>query len=220
MARKVRADKARFTMSVPQWAPSETVVAKVRQQVANVQKCEDYAKQPEIQARAVVLTSSADSLSTTLVDLAAAKLLVAKLEAQRDQQFVAIRANHDALESAVNVVCKGQVAMIKAYGGAPAARNTYVLSTDPPMKTAISTTPTPGSVAAKCKADRDAIGYLFQLGTDPANPESWPKPELSGAARYVFADLPVGQKVYVRIAIVRRHGGQGQWSGLLEITVR
>jgi hypothetical protein len=220
MARKVKADKARFTMPIASWVPSETVVAKVKQQVANVQKCDDFANQPDIQSRVKLVSLSADDISTTLVDLAAAKQLVAKLEGQRDQQLVVLQANHDALESSVNVACKGQIAMIKAYGGTPAGRNTPAPSTDPPMKTEIAVAPTPGCIAAKCKADRDAHGYLFQIGTDPNTPDAWPNPAFSGGARHVFTDLPVGQKVYVRIAIQRRHGGLSQWSGLLEITVR
>jgi hypothetical protein len=217
---KKKADTARFTLAITGWAPSENVIAQVRQQVTNVQKCDDYSKQPEIQARTVVLNLSADDLSKTLGDLAAAKLLVAKLEAQRDQQFVSFGANHTALEGAVNVACKGQIAMIQAYGGAPATRTPLAPSTDPPISTTLRTQGVPGAVVARCKADPGAIGYLFQLGTDPSNPDSWPKPEIWPRSRFVFTNLPVGQKVYVRVAIQRRRGGLGQWSGLLEITVR
>jgi hypothetical protein len=82
------------------------------------------------------------------------------------------------------------------------------------------TTRTAGSVLAKCKAERRAIGYLFQHGSDPTNPDAWPQADLVSTSRHTVADLPLGQKVYFRIAVVRRRGGQGQWSGVMEVTVR
>lgn len=220
MAKKKKADTARFTMPVSSWIAEEAAATQVKQYVASVQACDDYAKQAEVQARAQSTLGSADAVLTTAADLGAARALVAKLEAQQAQQMVTLKACHDALEASVNVVCKGQVAIIQAYGGTPASRTPIAASTDAPSGTSLRSTATPGGIALKCKAVRGALGYLFQLGTDPKDPEAWPKPELSSGSRHVFAGLTLGQKVYGRIAVVRRRGGQGQWSGLMEITVR
>jgi len=43
---------------------------------------------------------------------------------------------------------------------------------------------------------------------------------LESKATYVATGLPVGQKVYCRIAIYRRGVGQGQWSPVMMLLVR
>jgi hypothetical protein len=77
-----------------------------------------------------------------------------------------------------------------------------------------------GTVQVKCKAERGAVCYLMQTGTDPAHPEAWPSPVITSGAKHLFPGLTVGQKAYFRIAIVRRGGVQGQWSGVMEVVVR
>jgi hypothetical protein len=43
---------------------------------------------------------------------------------------------------------------------------------------------------------------------------------VEGGSSYTISGLTIGQKLYGRIAILRRGTGQGQWSGILEVTVR
>jgi hypothetical protein len=73
---------------------------------------------------------------------------------------------------------------------------------------------------ASCKPEDGAVCYLFQHGTDPAHPETWPAPIMSPGSTFVLSNLPVGQIVCVRIAVVRRGSVQGQWSSVLQVTVR
>src|SRR6185369_11787240 len=127
-------------------------------------------------ARATATLAAADALGQTLIDLGTAKLVVATLEGQRDRQVVSLRTNQAALVGTLNVASQGKIANIKAWGGTVATRTPTPASTDPPIAPQVKTTATPGSVFAKCKADRGAVGYLFQHGSDPANPDAWPKP--------------------------------------------
>ena len=48
---------------------------------------------------------------------------------------------------------------------------------------------------------------------------AWPQPKIAGGSKLVVAGLTPGQKVYFRIAIVRRGDVVGQWSDMLEVTV-
>ncbi len=43
---------------------------------------------------------------------------------------------------------------------------------------------------------------------------------IESKAKHAMPGLTIGQKAYCRIAIVRRGTGQGQWSGVMEVTVR
>ena len=69
------------------------------------------------------------------------------------------------------------------------------------------------------KREGGVICYLVQLGTDPAHPEAWPAPVIAGGCKHTFTGLTPGQKVYLRIAIVRRGSVQGQWSVVMEVGV-
>jgi hypothetical protein len=215
-----KADNNKLTMPLGPSYRHELMVTTCKQQVTSIQKCSDYATEPDVQARTTATLADANTLGQTMVDLGAAKLLVSTLEGQRDQQTISLRTNHAALVGTLNVASKGKVANIKAWGGTVATRAVLPTSTDPPSKTQVKTTGTPGTVVAQCKAERGAIGYMFQHGLDPANPDAWPKAELVAKAKFTVAGLPIMQKTYFRIAIVRRNGGQGQWSDVIEVTVR
>ena len=82
---------------------------------------------------------------------------------------------------------------------------------------------TPDGLGAtlQCKADRRAICYHYAWGTDAANPDAWPSSAIEGGATHKIAGpLTVGQRLYFRIAIQRRKTGLGQWSGIVEVTIR
>ncbi len=88
------------------------------------------------------------------------------------------------------------------------------------MNPALKLTKTLGTVVATCKADRAAVCYLFQQGADPAHPEIWAAPVIESKARHAMPGFTIGQKAYCRISIVRRGTGQGEWSGVMDVTVR
>ncbi len=77
-----------------------------------------------------------------------------------------------------------------------------------------------GSVLASCTAERGAQGYLFQWGSNPAHPEAWASPAFSKGHTFELHDQPIGQTLYLRIAIVRRGSLQSQWTQVLQVLVR
>jgi hypothetical protein len=78
----------------------------------------------------------------------------------------------------------------------------------------------PGMVLASCDAEQSVVGYAFQMGTDAAHPENWAAQIVSRGPTYKVPNLPIGQVVYFRIAVIRRGSIQGSWSPMLEIRVR
>jgi hypothetical protein len=57
------------------------------------------------------------------------------------------------------------------------------------------------------------------MGTDPGHPELWPVPVMTRGYTYKVGNLPIGQIVYFRVAVIRRGSIQGQWSPILQIQV-
>jgi hypothetical protein len=173
-----------------------------------------------VQAAATLVLADATALDKTLGDLANALALVASLEKQRNQQVGTLKQHHDTLEAQLNIASQGQAKALTAWGAKVATRTTLVASTDPPVNAAMKTTDTAGSIVMKCKADPSAVSYAYQTGPTQANPDTWPAPVIRGESNYTLTGLTVGQKLYGRIAVVRRGTGQGQWSSILEVTVR
>jgi hypothetical protein len=90
----------------------------------------------------------------------------------------------------------------------------------PPEKAAVRNVKKHTSmVEASCAAEKSVVGYAFQMGTDPAHPESWPPQAVTKGHTYKVGNLPIGQIVYFRIAVIRRGSIQGQWSPILQIQV-
>jgi hypothetical protein len=58
------------------------------------------------------------------------------------------------------------------------------------------------------------------MGTDQAHPETWPPQVVTRGHTYKVGNLPIGQVVYLRIAVIRRGSIQSPWSPILSIQVR
>ena len=78
----------------------------------------------------------------------------------------------------------------------------------------------PGMILASCAKEQSAVSYAFQMGTDQAHPETWPAQVVSRGHTYKVGNLPIGQVVYLRIAVIRRGSIQGAWSAIMPIQVR
>jgi hypothetical protein len=217
---KPKQNEARFELKLPNGATLEVLVAVIEKQLAAVKAAPDYANQPKIQEAYTALAADAATLKTTLASIATMHATLSTLITNRSLQLFALRVDHEALQTAINVAGKGVEAYLLQYGGNIATRAAVPASTDAPLNAALKLTKTPGEVHAKCQADRKAYAYAFQFGTDPANPDAWPKPAMESKCSYIATGLPLGQKVYARIAILRRGVGQGQWSDMLAIAVR
>jgi hypothetical protein len=198
----------------------EEMVATCDKQVAAVKACPDFQTQLDVQACITNVSLRADDLRATIIAFGKAKALLASLETQIEQQGLALVRSHDVLESTVNDVCHGDAALVTKWGGTIATQKPAEPSTDAPANVRVKTTEDPGKVACRCDADERALIYLFQMGSDAANPDAWPAPAMVGGARHTVSGLTFGAKVYFRVAVVRRGTGQGAWSDIVGVTVK
>jgi hypothetical protein len=209
---------AKGTLPLDARLTPEKMVSTVNTQLANVQACADYTNQQGVEAACTTLKGSLGALVTLLTNLSNARALVSSLETQRDAQCSVVRRDHATLQGAINTASQGQVAKLEAWGATPVARSILALSTDPPLDV-VGQALGSGLWRGQCKLDPAAKCYLFQIGTDPTNPGAWAPPVVSNGCRHTFSATP-GQKVYFRLAVQRRKSGQGQWSDIIEVTVR
>jgi hypothetical protein len=197
------------------------MVTTAQQQVTTVQAYADYANQPAVQLAATATANAASALDGTLTKLSQALLTVANLKVLRGQQAVALHRCHGNLETSLNTVCAGKKDLITAWGGVIETRTAATPTTSAPLKAeARNLKKTSGSVVAQCKAEPGAVCYLFQQGSDPAHPETWPPPVIESGCTHKLTGQTVGAKLYFRVAIQRRKTGLGQWSDILEVTVK
>jgi hypothetical protein len=211
---------ARMTLPLPGSKQYAATAKAVDQQVATIEANPDLANHADVQAAVAGVKAQNAKVNKVVTDLGTAHAAVSTLETQRGQESLMLRLLHTNLEALLNITSAGNKQAALAWGGKIVSRTTLPASTDAPIDASAATGTTPGTVLAKCKAERGVICYLVQVGTDPANPQAWPAPTIAGGARHILSGLTTGQKVYVRMAIVRRGGVQGQWSGVLEAIVR
>jgi hypothetical protein len=152
------------------------------------------------------------------------KALLASLDGQRQDQAVTVRLKHFAVESALNIASDNDPTAAKAWVGETKSRAKpapVTTSTLPPEKPALRVVKAhPGMVEASCAEEPSVVGDVDQTGGDPTHPETWAPGVTTRGHAYKMANLPIGQVVYVRIAIIRRGSIQRQWSPILQIQVR
>jgi hypothetical protein len=150
--------------------------------------------------------------------------VVSTLEGQRTTQIATVRLKHASVESALNTASNNDPTAAQAWVGQTKQRAKPVpvgISNLPPEKAAVHNVKSrPGYILASCDEEQGAVGYAFQIGTDQTHPEGWPPPSMTRGHTYKVGNLPIGQVVYVRIAVIRRGSIQGQWSSILSIQVR
>jgi hypothetical protein len=180
-----------------------------------------YPTDKPVQDAVTVMQTCVTNLKGTVSTLDQARQTILVLEPQRVLDAAALHRANDTLETAITTSAGGMRKSILAYGAVIAAVTPSVPSTDPP--TLVRGKSKPGSLSAtfQCKADSRAICYRYAWGTDPTNPDAWPNLAIEGGATHnVPGPLAVGTKIYFRIAIQRRKTGVGQWSGIVEVTIR
>jgi hypothetical protein len=210
---------AKGTYPLPARLTAEKVFTQVTQQVGTVEACPDYTNQPAVQSTCATLKGSLGTLSTLITKLGNARALVLSLEHDVGLQVGVVRRDQSAVTTSVNTACAGQEKLLLAYGttllGHAAA---LPVVTDAPLNVSGKALGN-GLVLGECASDKAAKCYLFQIGTTPANPDTWPTPVVSNGCRHKFSATP-GQKIYFRVAVQRRRSGLGLWSDIVEVTVR
>jgi hypothetical protein len=184
-----------------------------------VAECEDFPNQPVVQAACGALKKRIGKAAKTLTDLVNHDAARVVLEGARDQEFLLLRIDHNALVASINTAAAGDKQAGLAWGAKLVTLTTLPPSSDPPVNPRLGKTKLSGEVVARCTSDKAAICYLFQSGPDPLNPDAWPAPVIEGGVKHVYSGLAVGTKIYVRIAIQRRGTGQGAWSHVMAIVV-
>jgi hypothetical protein len=219
MSNKKKKDAAaRVTYPLPTNSQPKAMATTAEEQATTVLSNPDIANHPDVAAAANNVKAQAKTVSDTVGEIGTEEAVINGLRAKRDGGVLLLRLYHANMESLVNVATAGDKTKAATWGGKIVARTIFPASTDAPVD-AVARAKGDGAVEAKCKAENGVICYLMQMGTDPAHPEAWPQPFISGGSKHTFEGLTVGQKVYLRIAIVRTGGVQGNWSEMLPVTV-
>lgn len=218
MAATKKPGEARFMLPFGR-GKLETVVGKVKTQLAAVSSAPDLPNQPKIKDALTATEADADAVEKTLGQISTAEAALVGLRSTRDKQMFSLRMDHEALQSAINLAGQGDRTYLQTYGGVIVAKGTLEGTDDVPLNPKLTATKNGGEAHAKCKADPKAYAYAYQFGTDPANPDGWPKPEIESGSSYVKTGLTPGQKIYCRIAIYRRGVGIGKWSPVMDVVV-
>jgi hypothetical protein len=211
-------------LPLPAAAIAETVVTTCTSQSAIIKDCQRYPNTPAVQTAVAEMDTSVADLKTDLtkIDQLHAELQVA--EASRDRKVLTARLKHDAVETALNTDSNGDSEVAQQWVGKTRSRAKPVAisaTTAPPENPALrSIKRNPGAVEVSCTEEPGATCYLFQQGTDPLHPETWPSPAIVPGHTHKVENLPLGQMVCFRIAVVRRGSVQSQWSPVLQINVR
>jgi hypothetical protein len=218
-------ERAKVSLPLSAHATCTTIITTCNKQSAVIKKCTAYNSTPTVQAAVADMDKAVADLKDTDDQLTQAKALVATLEGKQKTQIVTVRLKHDSVESALNTASNGDPAAAKAWVGETKNRAKRVpvgATNAAPEKAALRNVKKhPGMVEASCAEEQGALGYAFQMGTtDLTHPENWPPQVMTRGFTYKVGNLPIGQMVYFRIAVIRRGSIQGQWPPVLQIQVR
>jgi hypothetical protein len=218
----VRAKKVLLPLAAN--ASCSTTVTTCTKQSGVIKKCPAYATTPTVEAAVTDMDTAVAALSDIDTQLTQAEALVATLRGKRSTQITIVHLKHDAVETAINTASNGDPATCQAWVGETKTRTKPLpvgVSMAPPQSPGVRNVQRhPGMVLASCQEEPSVVGYAFQMGTDQAHPETWPAAIKTRGHTYKVGNLPIGQMVYFRIAIIRRGSIQGQWSPVLQIQVR
>jgi hypothetical protein len=207
-------------LPLPAKKDAESLVALTNQQIAAVMACADYPNQTAVQAVVKELQADNNSLDATVSDLGKARSAVSPLEAKRNVLMATVRRGRHNLAGALTAVSAGVPAAIKAWGATPGSNvtPTPTSTTAPTDLTATANKKTPGTVDGKCARVPGSAAYLWSLSSDPSTPVA--NPIMTTRLRVSIPGQVVGHVMYLRVSVLRRHGGQSAWSEAVQITVR
>ncbi len=216
--------EGKVSLPLPASATCSTVITTCTKQSGVIKQCSAYSTTPAAQTVVIAMDAAVAVLQGTDTQLTQAKALVATLEGKRESEMVTVRLTHDTVESTLNTLCNNDPVAAKAWTGETKQRATPLpvgASTLPPDDAAVRVVKAhPGMVEASCAKEQTVVAYAFQIGMDPAHPELWPAPIITQGHTHKFANLPITQSVYVRVAVIRRGSIQSPWSPILQIVVR
>jgi hypothetical protein len=195
------------------------IVTYLRQTVNNAQKSPDWATEPQVQAAINTLATDADELEQRAIRIDQLRKELVQAEQAQAEKLIACKQHRRQAEATITVASKGSVGGVKAWGCVVAGRTSTTPTDEAPQHLSVKNARTPGDVVARCKGIR-AQAYVFQLADDPTFPAGAPAPVVLPNATYTMTGLPAGQKIFVRVAVIRRMTGQSKWSEPVQLTVR
>jgi hypothetical protein len=205
-------------------ATCATIISTCTNQSSIIKKCPAYTTTPAVEAVVIDMDASVAVLQGTEAQYVQTKALLATLDGQRQSEAVTVRLKHGAVESALNTAANNDPVAAKAWVGETKSRAKPVpvtTSTLAPENPALRTIKSrPGTVEASCAEEQGAVGYVFQTGSDPNHPDAWAPGSTTRGHTFKMSNLPIGQIVYVRIAVIRRGSIQSQWTPIIQIQVR
>ncbi len=118
------------------------------------------------------------ALEGTVSKMAQLRAQLAALAGTVGAQVATVRLKHDGVEAALNTASNNDPAAAQAWVGKTRTHTPPTpisTSTAPPEKPAVTTLKqSHGTAVASCTPEAGAVCYLFQQGSDPAHPETWP----------------------------------------------
>ena len=189
-----------------------------------IKQCPAYPTTAPVQAVVTDMDGAVAQLQGTVSEIDQVRARLAALEKTRNTQMATLRIKHGAVGTALTSASNNDPNAAKAWTGATQERAKAAqvpAATGAPLNPAFNGIKRhPGSVKASCDKEAGALAYLFQFGTDPNHPETWPAPIVARGHTYTLRNQPIGQVLCARIAVVRHGSVQGAWSIVLQLTVR
>jgi hypothetical protein len=205
-------------------ASPKTVISTCTTQSGLLKQAPAYPTTSTVEAAVVDMDAAVAALQVTVGKLDNLEAQRAALITTRTTQVVTVHLKHDAVEAAINTASNNDPEAAQAWVGKTKTRAKpapVTTSTNPPEGALLAIIKSShGSVKASCTPEASAVSYLFQQGGDPAHPETWPAPFVARGHTFKVHNQPIGQPIYMRIAIVRRGSVQSQWTPVLQIVVR
>jgi len=217
-------ENVKVQLPFPATATCTIIMNTCNAQSAVIKKCPAYTSTPAVQTAVTDMDTEVTNLGTLNTQITTTRALLTTLEGKRDTQIVVVRLKHDGVETALNTASNGDPMAAAAWTGKTKSRAKPApvsTNTDPPLNPALRNVKKhSGMVEAACTKETGVVCYAFQQGTDPLHPENWAPPVMVKGNVHKVANLPIGQVVCFRVAIVRRGSVQSQWSPVLQIQVR
>lgn len=195
------------------------IVSDCRQIVNNAKQSPDWSKELQVQAAINALSADADAIEQAAIQIDQLRKQVLQAGAALAERLIACKQHRKYAETTISVASKGSVVAVKAWGCAVAGRTLSTPTDEAPQNVSAKNARSPGNAVVHCKGLR-ASAYVFQHADDPTFPAGSPAPVVLPGSTYNVTGIPAGQKIYFRVAVIRRVIGQSKWSEPVQLTVR
>jgi hypothetical protein len=206
---------AKATLATAKLA-ADAMVTLTSQRSEVMKQAPGWASHPTVQAAVASWGTASSTVGAGAQSITAAQLTLNALEATQVKNVAAWRRATLSVVAAVNDASGGSAEVIKQWGLDVVQHAPIVDTPDPPigLRAVYSRQLV---LALVWKGAANQRGYLVQIGD--GTPTGWGPSIPSTRARYVPAGLTPGQKISVRVAVIRK-SGTSAWSDPLSLVVR